>query len=98
MINSTLSTSSNAVLEAWNVTTRNTSQFTDPELIETKEVGETLELIYLERPNISTIWHPLYRDNRVFKIIYSCKEGKWNKSERIYGEVIPASEERYSFE
>ena len=33
----------------------------------------------------------------VFKIVFSCIDGKWNKSDRIYGKIIPPSEESYEF-
>jgi len=34
---------------------------------------------------------------RVFKIVYSCVNGKWNKSDRIYGNIISAQDEGYEF-
>lgn len=34
---------------------------------------------------------------RVFKIVFSCVDGKWNKSERVYGKILPAEGERYVF-
>ena len=34
----------------------------------------------------------------VFKVIFSCKEGKWHKSEPIFGLIIPASKEEFYFE
>ena len=95
MINSTSSTS---YPECGSITTTHTYLYGVPELIETREVDETIELTYLEQLNASLTWNPLHQSKRVFKIIYSCKDGKWNKSERIYGEVIPASGEWYSFE
>jgi hypothetical protein len=36
-------------------------------------------------------------EQRVFKIVFSCIDGKWNKSERIYGKVVAAKLESYSF-
>jgi hypothetical protein len=37
-------------------------------------------------------------ERRTFKIVYSCVDGKWNKSEPIYGKIIPATKEEYEFE
>jgi hypothetical protein len=37
-------------------------------------------------------------EERVFKIVYSCVDGKWNKSEKIYGKIIPSQKEYYEFE
>ena len=70
----------------------------DPVLIETKEVGDTLELIYKQQAKFSYTYNSANLPIRVFKIIYSCIDGKWNKSEPIFGEIIPASEESYEFE
>lgn len=69
--------------------------------LEVKEVGETIEMIYKETLNSNyshTIYFNSLPEERVFKIVYSCVDGKWNKSERIYGEIIPAQEEYYDFD
>lgn len=67
--------------------------------ISAKEVGETIEFLYKEISNVSySILPPRPPEQRVFKIIFSCKDGKWHKSEKIYGEIIPASDEEYIFE
>ena len=75
------------------------NRWNDPELLEVEEVGETLELIWKQTSNTTLTTFGTYIDKsvRVYKIIYSCIEGKWNKSERIYGKIIPASEEHYEF-
>lgn len=62
------------------------------------EVGETIEMIYKQTSQFSrTGGLPPYSDDRVFKIIYSCKDGKWNKSEPIYGKIIPSQDEYFEF-
>ena len=69
--------------------------------LEVKEVGETIEMIYKETLNTnytSTIYLTPNFQERIFKIVYSCVDGKWNKSERIYGEIVPAQEEYYDFD
>lgn len=69
-----------------------------PEMIKVYEVGDSIEMIYKETALFSyASYSSHYIDTRVFKIIYSCIDGKWNKSERIYGQIIPPSEEKYSF-
>jgi hypothetical protein len=68
-------------------------------LKETNEVGETIEMIYTQTSQFSrTGGLPPYHDERAVKIIYSCIDGKWNKSEPIYGKIIPAQDEYFEFE
>jgi len=70
-----------------------------PELISATEKGETIEMIYKQTSNIyRTGGLPPYNDTRIFKIVYSCVDGKWNKSEPIYGKAIPSQEESYEFD
>ena len=67
-------------------------------LVSTEEVGDTIELTYIQTSNIILLSYPPKEPERkVFKIIYSCIDGKWNKSEPIYGEIIQRTEERYKF-
>ncbi len=68
-------------------------------LITTQEVGETIEMTYIETSNVVLAVHPPRpAARRVFKIIFSCKDGKWHKSDPIYGTIIPREEEKYIFE
>lgn len=70
-----------------------------PERIAVNEVGEKIEMIYKQSPNIVySTWPTSRPDDRVFKIVYSCKDGKWHKSNPIYGKIIPAQGEYYQFE
>jgi hypothetical protein len=64
--------------------------------IEANEVGDTVEFIYEEVPNF--VYTNMQPENKVFKIVFSCKDGLWNKSDRIYGIIIPSTEEYYEFE
>lgn len=69
--------------------------------LEVKEVGETIEMIYKETLSgdySHTIYFNSPPEERIFKIVYSCVDGKWNKSERIYGKIVPAREEYYDFD
>ena len=80
-------------------TTSGFNMWNDPTLIKTEEVGESIELIYKQTANFCYTTYPATSPNpRVFKIIFSCKNGKWNKSEPIYGEIVPATDEYYEFE
>jgi hypothetical protein len=70
-----------------------------PERIEVREVGESIEMVYKQTSSFSrTGGLPPYHDTRLFKIVYSCVDGKWNKSEPIYGKIIPTQDEYYEFE
>ena len=70
-----------------------------PVFIEAREVGETIEFLYEQTSMVTlTIYPSPPPAKRVFKIVYSCKDGKWHKSEPIYGKIIPASDEYYEFE
>ncbi len=70
-----------------------------PERIEVREVGESIEMIYKQTSSFyRTGGLPPYSDERVYKIVYSCVDGEWNKSEPIYGKIIAAQDEYYEFE
>jgi hypothetical protein len=65
---------------------------------EANEVGETIEMIYTQTSQYyrtGGTWP--YNDERVIKIVYSCIDGKWNKSDPIYGNIIPARGEYFKF-
>lgn len=67
--------------------------------IEAKEVGETIEFIFKQTSNIVYgVYPPLQPEEKIFKIVYSCIDGKWNKSKPIYGRIIFPTPERYEFD
>lgn len=76
----------------------------DVRLIDTVVYPDRIELIYKEiytgtytSYGYNNVWSgPPYED-RVFKKVYSCKDGKWHESDKIYGRIIPPSEETYNF-
>ena len=74
------------------------NQWNEPTFIKAIEVGETIEFIYKQTSMISYTILPREPEQRVFKIVFSCKNGKWNKSEPIYGNIIPATDEYYDFD
>ena len=67
------------------------------ERLEVNEVGETIEMIYKQTLSFS-YWPAPPTEERVFKIVYSCIDGKWNKSEPIYGKIVPAQDEYFEFD
>jgi len=74
------------------------NQWMLPVRIEVVEHPDKIEMIYKETSNTTyTMYPPSPPETRVFKIVFSCVDGKWNKSERIYGEVIPPRGESYKF-
>ena len=82
------STTGTSIFDQWSLGT----------LIKTEEVGESIEFIYRQSPMFSyTTYPPTQPPDRVYKIVFSCKDGKWNKSEPIYGQIIPATDEDYEF-
>lgn len=69
-----------------------------PSLIEVIETEDSIELVYKETSGLTyTIYPPIPPEDRVFKIVFSCKDGKWHKSERIYGKIVPSTKESYTF-
>lgn len=78
--------------------TSNLNMWGNPYKVDVIEKQDCIEFIYKE---ISTITYTVYPSpppqERIFKIVFSCKDGKWNKSERIYGKIIPSSKEQYKF-
>lgn len=69
-----------------------------PEFVHVIDTGESIEMIYKETSMLTTLGIYSRPEERVFKIVYSCVDGKWNKSERIYGKVVPPSDEWYDFD
>jgi hypothetical protein len=69
-----------------------------PVLVDTIKREDSIELVYkrISRMTLST-W-PAQTEVQVYKIIYSCVDGKWNESDKIFGEIFPAQEETYSFD
>lgn len=69
-----------------------------PERVEVNEVGESIEMIYKQTSMLTyTVYPSPPPEVKVFKIVYSCVDGKWNKSEPIYGRIIPAQNEYFEF-
>lgn len=92
------STTTDVNFETSSSDTSSLNQFGYPVRLEVKEVGDTIEMIYKETSNLCYTSYPSPPpEERVFKIVYSCQNGKWNKSEPIYGEIVPSKDEYYEF-
>jgi hypothetical protein len=74
------------------------NNWSTPQRIEVNEYSDKIEMIYKE---ISTITYASYSPpppiERVFKIVFSCVNGVWNKSAPIYGKIISSQNETYQF-
>jgi hypothetical protein len=69
-----------------------------PERMEVLEYPDRIEFIYKQTSLISYTSFPTPPPEvRVFKIVFSCVDGKWHKSEPIMGKIVPAQNERYEF-
>jgi len=80
-------------------TTHILNTWSNPERVEVNEVGETIEMIYKQTSMLTyTVYPSPPPEVRVFKIVYSCVDGKWNKSEPIFGKIIPPQNECFEFE
>jgi hypothetical protein len=90
---------SNATLNLNNVgSTTNINLWSTPERVDVIENSDSIEFVYKENSMISyPSFPPPPPQIRVFKIVFSSVDGKWNKSERIYGQIAPAENERYVF-
>lgn len=70
-----------------------------PDRVNVEEFEDRIEMTFVETSCISlTVYPPRPPERRVFKITFSCVDGKWNKSGKIYGEIVPAEQESYDFD
>ena len=81
-------------------TTSTVNYWSDPVQVSTHEYPDRIEMIY-KRTSLATytidISPAASAEEEVFKIIFSCKNGKWHKSDPIYGTIISHQEESYEF-
>lgn len=82
-------------------TVNSLEQWGFPERVDVVEYNDRIEMIY-KQTSIITFCNSWGYQNppqeRIYKVVYSCVDGKWNKSEPIYGKIIPPQEESYEFE
>ena len=76
----TLGTSRTYTNDPLNNTTTVGYIWSGPTRLQVNELNDSIEMIYEETSP----------EKRYFKIIFSCVDGKWNKSEPIYGKIVPA--------
>jgi hypothetical protein len=76
----------------------NRNDWTEPNLVEVDEGKNYLALTYTE-DRVSNFYNGTsgsVESRRVYKVIYSCIGGKWHKSEKIYGKIVPPTKETYT--
>lgn len=78
-------------------TTVNINPWGHSEFVEFIEYSARIEVFYKQHRMINS-WPPPTDQERVYKIIFSCKDGVWHKSNPIYGKIIPAQSEYFEFE
>lgn len=67
-----------------------------PERVEVNEYMDRIEFVYKQTSSVTfTSTQPL--GTRCYKIVFSVVDGKWHKSEPIFGKIIPKQEEHYEF-
>lgn len=75
----------------WNI-------WSEPKRVAVNEVGDSIEMLYKQTSLVAyTVFPPTPPEERVFKTVYSCVDGKWHKSEPIFGKIIPPQSEYYEF-
>ena len=79
--------------------TSNFEQYTYPYIIDTIVNDGSIEIVYRQDPTFTftTGFCDAQPDPKIYKIIYSCKKGKWHQSEKIEGNFVPSSGESYEF-
>ena len=87
---STYQNTGTAYINTWSAPTR----------LEVIELNDSIEMIYEETSLVTLTIYPSPSpplQKRYFKIVFSCVDGKWNKSERIYGRKVE-KEEYFQFD
>lgn len=76
-------------------------EWSEPQLVDVDE-GENYLVLTYTQSKVSCFYsgysatHSDVGSRRVYKIIYSCRGGKWHKTDRIYGRIVPPTEETYT--
>jgi len=87
------------MLEFKNSGTTSMGAWSVPTRVDVIEKTDSIEFIYKQTSMVTLTVHPSPPPaERVFKIVFSCVDGKWHKSEPIYGQIISAQAESYEFE
>ncbi len=87
------------MLELKNSGTTSMGAWSVPTRVDVIEKTDSIEFIYKQTSMVTLTVHPSPPPTeRGFKIVFSCVDGKWHKSEPIYGQIISAQAESYEFE
>ncbi len=79
--------------------TTSLNMWSSPVRIAVNVLPDSIEMIYEQTSMVTlTIYPSPPPARRVYKIIYSCVDGKWNVSNPIYGKIISPRQESYEFE
>lgn len=79
--------------------TTQSNNWNTPFRVDVIEKSDCIEFVYKEVSMMTyTVYPSTPPEERVFKIVFSCKDGKWHKSDRIYGNIIPSQDEYYEFD
>ena len=69
------------------------------ERINVEEYSDRIEFIYKQTSIMHIGGYPgRPPQQRVYKIVFSVVDGKWHKSDPIFGKIVPAQEEVYEFD
>lgn len=80
-------------------TTTSFDRWGKPYLIDTVVLEDSIELIYRQDSNLTyTVNWQIHEDVKIYKIVFSCKNGKWHVSDNIEGKYIHARGETYEFD
>lgn len=80
-------------------TTASINFWGNSERVDVNIYSDKIEAIYKQTSNMSlAVYPPRPPEQRVFKVVYSVVDGKWNVSEPIFGKIIAPSSEHYQFE
>ena len=76
-------------------------EWSEPHLVDVDEGENYLALTYTQSKvscfySGSSAAHSDVGSRRVYKIIYSCRGGKRHKSDKIYGRIVPPTNETYT--
>ncbi len=83
------------------ITTSNFNEWGFPTRVAVNEYEDRIEMLYKQQRQIvnhSFLPNAHIEDERVYKIVFSVKDGKLHKSEPIYGKIVPAHHEFYEFD
>ena len=87
-------------MELTNNITIATDLWSTPERVDVIEHHDRIEFVYkqVSMVTFTSGYNPQPLGKRCYKIIFSVVDGRWHKSDPIFGKIIPQQEETYEFE